>query len=445
MKKIALTTSATQVFSSALLWAFIACSCSSDSNTTGPETNETEELSSSSAPSSSSKAKSSSSVKKAKSSSSKAKSSSSAEEAKSSSSKAKSSSSAEDAKSSSSKAKSSSSVEDAKSSSSKAKSSSSAEDARSSSSAPKSSSSVKVVPSSSSEAKSSSSVKVVPSSSSEANSSSSVKEVPSSSSAPKSSSSVKVVPSSSSEAKSSSSLAITVSSSSEELESSSSEKAKECKLQQYKSGEFQTWIGDECNYRINTGMDAGAQLSGYWFSYGDDGDGGKSKITWPVSLGNDESLDPVIKYCNGLCATAVLDKGSLTYKPFTGVGFNIAGEDSDSGDPQAADASAWGGICISYTVDTDAIIELGLGDTDATIGYANPAVSVPKATAGVTKKFNWSDFKHPSWYQGTTRFTGEEAAKKLVSIKFKIQAESGNYNFNIMSVGPLDGDCRPTD
>ena len=192
-------------------------------------------------------------------------------------------------------------------------------------------------------------------------------------------------------------------------------------------------------------MDAGAQLSGYWFSYGDDGDGGKSKITWPVSPGNDESLDPVIKYCNGLCATAVLDKGSLTYKPFTGVGFNIAGEEAAFDFPKAGDATAWGGICISYTVDTDAIIELGLGDTDATIGYANPAVSIPKATTGVTKKFNWSDFKHPSWYQGTTRFTGEEAAKKLVSIKFKIQAESGNYNFNIMSVGPLDGDCRPTD
>ncbi|WP_073188057.1 hypothetical protein [Fibrobacter sp. UWP2] len=45
-----------------------------------------------------------------------------------------------------------------------------------------------------------------------------------------------------------------------------------------------------------------------------------------------------------------------------GIGFNVAGTATASGGPaEPANASTWGGICIVYTVDVPASLELGLG------------------------------------------------------------------------------------
>ena len=103
-----------------------------------------------------------------------------------------------------------------------------------------------------------------------------------------------------------------------------------------------------------------------------------------------------------------------------------------------------GGICITYTSEIAPIIELGLGDNvDAAIGYAQPYVSLPKSRSlATTKAIPWSSFKQPSWYKGSTKISGEEAAKQLVSIKFKMQGVPGSYNFNIKAIGPYnDGTC----
>ena len=241
--------------------------------------------------------------------------------------------------------------------------------------------------------------------------------------------------------------------SSSSLEEVSSSSEKVCVPQEYKDGEFQTWFGDACNPRVNTGLDNGSEASGFWFSYGDDGDGGKSRVEWPVELGTETSsdaMDPVIAHCGGVCGTAALEKGSLTYKPFLGIGFNVAGETSvDNRSPQPADASEWGGLCVSYKTDfadtaSTFSVELALGDAvDASIGYANPSVVLPGNDTTVALK--WSEFVQPSWYKAETKISGEEAAKQLVSVKFKMQAPTGKYKFNIMSIGPLNGDCRPTD
>ena len=208
---------------------------------------------------------------------------------------------------------------------------------------------------------------------------------------------------------------------------------------------FDTWLGD--TYQVETGIGNDSNTYGYWFSYGDDGDGGESKVVWPVALGNEYSetaMDPVVDHCGGICGTASLSKGSLTYNPFVGIGFNVVGEGA-SGDPEPGDASAWGGLCITYTSAAAPTLELGLGDFDSKIGYANPAVSLPKAaSARVTKALPWSGFAQPSWYKGTTKITGEEAAKQLVSIKFKIQSTPGEYSFRISMIGPYtDGWCQP--
>ena len=203
---------------------------------------------------------------------------------------------------------------------------------------------------------------------------------------------------------------------------------------------FEVWNGADLVEQINTGLGNKTETAGYWFDYGDDGDGGASKVTWPVDKGNDydkNSMSPIIEHCGGICGTAVLDKGTLTYQPFVGIGFNVVGETSaDDKNPAAGDASAWGGVCITYKSETAPSLELGLGDVvDQSISYANPAASLPKATAGTMKDLTWADFKQPAWYHGDTKMDGATASKQLVAIKFKLQAAPGSYEFNICAVG----------
>ncbi|MCQ2089119.1 MAG: T9SS type A sorting domain-containing protein [Fibrobacter sp.] len=200
---------------------------------------------------------------------------------------------------------------------------------------------------------------------------------------------------------------------------------------------FTTWIGSEGLEQVVTGLDNGSETSGYWFDYND----GSSEVVYPVEKGNgyeggENSLGPIITECGGVCGTYKLTKGSFTYNPFIGIGFNIAGE-GDNG-PTAADASSWGGICIGYKVEHGASLELGMGDeVDADIGYANPVASLVKSD-GAVKTIEWAGFKPPSW--ATKKIDGPTAASQLVAVKFKVQAATGTVGaFNIMSVGPATG------
>ena len=214
-------------------------------------------------------------------------------------------------------------------------------------------------------------------------------------------------------------------------------------------GVFELWLGSEGAFQVLTGIGNESETAGYWFSYDDSGDQGGSKVVWAdgtVELGNGDSpdaLDNVILWCNGVCGKAVLDKGKLSYNPFVGIGFNVVGEIAKGeGNPQPGDASAWGGVCITYEADVAPALELGLGDeVDASIEYANPAASLPKASAGTMKQLAWTDFKQPSWYKGTTKIAGEAASKQLVALKFKIQAQSGEYGFDICAIGPNGAAC----
>ena len=213
---------------------------------------------------------------------------------------------------------------------------------------------------------------------------------------------------------------------------------------------FETWIGTDLVEQINTGIGNDTETAGYWFDYADGNDGGKSGVTWPVDKGNEysaESMSPIIEHCGGICGTAVLDKGTLTYNPFVGIGFNVVGETSTTDNtPAAGDASSWGGLCITYKSEAAPSLELGLGDeVDATIGYANPAASLPKNSVGTSKTLAWSDFKQPSWYKGDTKMAGDAASKQLVAVKFKLQATAGSYEFNICAVGPATGGTCPAE
>ena len=218
------------------------------------------------------------------------------------------------------------------------------------------------------------------------------------------------------------------------------------------AGPFVTWNGaDGGVYQVETGLGNETGTYGVWYDFNDSwAYSGSSKISYKInpcfeydSECTKHFFDPIIDYCAGICGTAVLDKGSSTTTPFAGVGFNVVGETSTTNTvPAAGDATAWGGLCVSYTSDTDIAMELGLGDAiDSTMNYALPAVKLPASKTGNKIVVSWSDFKQPSWYDGAVKFDGETAAKQLVGVHFKIQAEPGEYEFNICAVGPKDGTC----
>ena len=219
------------------------------------------------------------------------------------------------------------------------------------------------------------------------------------------------------------------------------------------AGQFITWNGADEDPIVKTGLGNETETQGRWYTYEDNLG---SKTICP-----DDGIDPpyiycadvILPTCQGFCSIAELDNGSQTDLPYVGFGFNVVGETSFTDvTPAAANVSAWGGLCVTYTSDADLQLELGLGPVvDSTINYANPAVTLPAAKAtdilspngkdGNKVVVSWSDFKQPSWYDGAVKIDGETAAKQLAAIHFKLQAAPGKYKFNICAVGPKDGTC----
>ena len=200
------------------------------------------------------------------------------------------------------------------------------------------------------------------------------------------------------------------------------------------------WVGADDGSRIITGLDNGNGTSGYWYNYGDDADGGASRISWPVEpdwMGDEgDPCEPIVEACHGVCGTFSLNEGTLYsdpfVDPFVGVAFNVAGEDDDY-TQVSADVSAWEGLCVAYSSTNDIELSLGLGDAvDAEIGYNNPFVTLAKSPEGTVKCVRWGKFGL-GWGK---RIDMEKVVKIVVSVKFKIQAKTGTEGeFNIMSIG----------
>ncbi len=169
---------------------------------------------------------------------------------------------------------------------------------------------------------------------------------------------------------------------------------------------------------------------------------GKSSIVWQGGESeNGEVPDATLKACGGVCGTAVLDKGTLTFQPFVSIGFTFARD--GAGSPVPVDVSNWGGICLSYTSEVPPSLELDLGDSvNKVLDYALPsAVLMKSSVAANIKCIPWSAFEIPSWFKGDDHGwkedTGAKAAKQLVGVKFKLQAnpkDAGGYVFNIRSI-----------
>lgn len=177
--------------------------------------------------------------------------------------------------------------------------------------------------------------------------------------------------------------------------------------------------------------------AGMWFLETDSSEGGQSSIQWDLPLEDaSDSLSVVslIDHCGGVCGSYELGQGSLSYNPFVGVGFYVAGFDSN-GVALSADVSNWNGICINYLSDRAVELELDLGDSlNQALGYDLPSAAMTRAEIFKSNCLEWRRFKQKGW--GSGEISGEEAAKRLVKVVFRIQGETGTTGrFNIMAIG----------
>ena len=210
------------------------------------------------------------------------------------------------------------------------------------------------------------------------------------------------------------------------------------------------WFGNDPEEGVRVPVETCAESSwpenvvadGHWRVMETDGeDGGKSSIVWPVEFVDGiDTMAAVKDSCYGICGTAALDKGSLTYNPFVSIGFTFARD--GSGNPVPVDVSNWGGICIVYTSDIAPALELDLGDSvNKVLDYALPsAVLMKSSVAANIKCIPWSAFEIPSWFKGDDHGwkddTGAKAAKQLVGVRFKLQdkPQDGGYKFYVSTI-----------
>ena len=197
------------------------------------------------------------------------------------------------------------------------------------------------------------------------------------------------------------------------------------------------WCGPDGDGQVKTGKDAGANLSGWWWEYND----GSSSFDWPASKGSQNSFQPIIDACGGVCGDVYLDNGTLGYN-YIGIGFNVAGYIyEDDVTPETVNVSSWDGICLVYSTDGPLYVQMGLSDDrEKTVESDIPRYEL---ILGKNKVVNilWSEFSQARWNTKVPIITGTTAAKELQSIKFQFNGTEGRYSFNIMSIGTY-GSCK---
>ena len=186
---------------------------------------------------------------------------------------------------------------------------------------------------------------------------------------------------------------------------------------------------------------------GRWYWTADENVGGQSSVRWPVALGSDGSLTPVVESCKGVCGVASLKKGSSQVDPYVSLGFGIAKDASGASLP--VDVSNWDGLCFEYYSDTPVTIELVVSDTSDGL----PRTELRRSLDARKVCVAWGDFRLPNdpiaSYEGelTSLMTHyineiarvaekvENAAKQMISVRLKIQAaEDDDYKFGIGTI-----------
>ncbi|MBO7412540.1 MAG: hypothetical protein J6U20_02605 [Fibrobacter sp.] len=196
---------------------------------------------------------------------------------------------------------------------------------------------------------------------------------------------------------------------------------------------------------------------GRWFLETDAANGGESFISWPVSLGHDSSLVDVVEFCKGLCGRASLKKGTSQKDPAVYASFNLAKDSAGNRTPVSV--WKWKGICVEYYSETDLSVELVLSDSlNRILDYNLPAAKLSKSSSIEKTCLSWDKFNLPEGVENVPQvlkenkhidhdstadenqwkmYVGSQASKHLVGVRFKIQADEGDYSFGIGAVGNL--------
>ena len=202
----------------------------------------------------------------------------------------------------------------------------------------------------------------------------------------------------------------------------------------------------------------GVVEDGLWSIETDDEEGGESSIMLPVPLDDNGSFTPVVDSCKGFCGTAVLKKGDQQNNPFVTVGFGIAKDTSGISVP--VDVQKWAGLCVEYYSEADLLMELVLNDSlNELLNYNLPSIKLKKTATATKICEDWFMFSLPDELENVPevlkelpstfapeisdksspdewkRYIGDNAAKRLVGIRFKIQAKEGSYKFGIGAMG----------
>ena len=142
------------------------------------------------------------------------------------------------------------------------------------------------------------------------------------------------------------------------------------------------WDGDAGVYKVNTE----SEDSGYWFTWNDNDEGGLSKISFPVEMGNEYSedqYDAVIDYCSGFCGTVYFD-GPIP-NPSAGAAFSVADEG------QYADISEWRGTIVVVAPVSCSVSEdhVSAGTQITFSGEANTSYGAQANSCGIKVNGNW--------------------------------------------------------
>ena len=216
------------------------------------------------------------------------------------------------------------------------------------------------------------------------------------------------------------------------------------------------WTPTKDAARINTSYYSenvwpeNAVADGRWYWATDEDAGGLSSVQWPVALGAENLLTPVVESCKGVCGVASLKKGASQENPYVSLGFGIAKD--VSGEPLPVDISNWNAVCFEYYSELPIRVELVVSDTSDGLPWSK----LPSTQKTVKRCIDWGHFNlpkdHVAPYEGEVNEMGdvtdlmvhqmyefvrlaekvENATKQTISVRLKIQDESdGNYRFGI--------------
>lgn len=196
--------------------------------------------------------------------------------------------------------------------------------------------------------------------------------------------------------------------------------------------------------QVNTGADCmydyescTTTTMGYWYDYDDRKENAGSSYTlYPYEADEYGSLiKPMIDNVGYLYVTQV--SGAAFEYSFVGMGFNV----KDAAQT-AYDATAWGGLCITYTSDKPIYLELG---ADALITDYNAfRISLAAATTPTMVSKAWADFScDKTWGSckaGT--YTIDQVTSALQAVKVKMEGKGKEFSslLRIFEVGTA-GTC----